>query len=235
MSEVITGGGRVPLPLDDARNIYIDGLNRFRFQLQTKYGPQSDFLLLGESAQRYTDSFRAHLATCAPDQINNTSLGQLTVEEVALRRDQIAEHFKERPLRLHADTEVLIGGSALGGVVTSTFAGRLPGALGSGILATTSYLSFKYRRNHAVIDDSIRDTAFVEQALNDLGDLETATDTWCMLVFDATLQSEHAAVTRMAAQLLKARTYTPLGFIRLAAYNFHERRRAKRMYQNQEK
>ncbi len=216
-------------PLEDARGCYIDELDRFRHQLQVRRGGMGDFERLGESSSLYAGLFQARLLDGS-----EAPLGEFTVQEVEARRGQIAKRFAETPLRLHADTEVLIGATAVMSAALNIQAGRIPSTIGSGLLAATSYFGFKYRRTHPLISSSVNDSELLQHGLESLKVSGDAASEQCMLIFDATLQSEEAAVTRMAMQLVAARTYTPLGFMRLAVYNFHDRRRRAKAALNTE-
>ena len=220
--------------LNQARTQYVDQLEAFRYQLHMGPRKPDDFALLDKQAETYVASYCGHLlgiCALAGEDVAPVA-GKITSDEIVRRRAEIATRFHKYPVHLYPSTEIVIGGSSTFGAVENAVLGHIPSAIGSAILTVTSYLSYKYRKE-AAVNQGVIDSKLVADAVSRLEQTEGTPPELCMLILEATIDSEKAAVTRMAAQYLRAKVFTPLGYFRLFVYN-HSRKRSQKKRQGAE-
>lgn len=209
--------------LVEPRLAYIERLHEMRLQLRTSSRKPNEHHRLAEATAEYCDSYGQYVREAA-------SPAAATVEEIDTRRQAIDSRFNGSPVQTYPSTELLLSGSALISAVSNAALGRIPTALGLTIVGGVLYLGYLHRKPQPIIHTPIVDTELVANSLQELSDPDiTPTPEQCQLVFKATIDSEITASVLTAARILKTRTYTPFGFIRVFTYEAARRRKAKKL------
>lgn len=209
--------------LDTARANYVELLGASRYLIYTTLKQPDYYDVLDQGAQTYSDAFGGYLLHAAEvEQPDVSNVRQLTVNEIAKRREAIDQRFNRTPLRLYPETEIILGATALGEMGTNIFTDHPTAAAGSALLAATSYMSYQYRRNtHLALD--IRDSSLTSAILERTEDGPDDPKFWSM-VLDATVDSEKAAIAKLMSQTLRAHTFNPFGYFRQYYYKYRQRK-----------